>query len=112
MLSEVADFCQAAYRQRKPAVLDEDNAASMYRDPVGWTIHRKRAWTALFNGAHYDYIDFSITMGSEAGTPASRRDIPSWMQYLSEIMAGVDCVPSKPTPHWIKATPDRWATSA
>src|SRR5207237_10755153 len=32
MLSEVAEFCRAAYGQRKPTVLDEDNTASMYRD--------------------------------------------------------------------------------
>ena len=112
MLSEVADFCQAAYRRRKPAVLDEDNTASMYRDPKGWTIHRKRAWTALLNGAHYDYIDFSITVGSEAGTPASRRTIRSWMQYLSEFMAGFDYVRSKPAPGWIKAKPDHLVVSA
>ena len=84
----------------------------MYRDPVGWTIHRKRAWTALLNGAHYDYIDFSITVGSEAGTPASRRDIRSWMQHLSEFMAGLDFMHSKPAPDWITAKPDHLVTSA
>jgi len=112
MLSEVADFCLAAHNLRKPTVLDEDNTASMYRDPVGWTIHRKRAWTALLNGAHYDYIDFSITVGSEAGTPASRRDIRSWMQHLSEFMAGVDFLHSKPAPGWITAKPDHLVASA
>jgi hypothetical protein len=84
----------------------------MYRDAVGWTIHRKRAWTALLNGAHYDYIDFSITVGSEAGTPASRRDIRSWMQHLSEFTGGFDCVHSKPAPDWIKAKPDHLVMSA
>jgi hypothetical protein len=111
MLSEVADFCRAAYRQRKPVVLDEDNTASMYRDRVGWTIHRKRAWSALLNGAHYDYIDFSITVGSEAGTPGSRGAIRSWMKHLSEFMAGFDYVHSKPTPDWIKAKPEKLAAS-
>jgi len=108
----VADFCRAAYRQRKPAVLDEDNTASMYRDAIGWTIHRKRAWTALLNGAHYDYIDFSITVGGEAGTPASRRGIRGWMQYLSEFMAGFDYVHSKPAPDWIKTKPNHLVASA
>src|SRR5438128_12607375 len=59
MLGEFADFTQATDSERKPVVHDEDNSASIYRDSVGWTIHRKRAWTSLFNGAHYDYIDFS-----------------------------------------------------
>jgi hypothetical protein len=112
MLSEVADFCRAARDQHKPTILDEDNTASMYRDPVGWTIHRKRAWTSLLNGAHYDYIDFSITIGSEAGTPASRRDIRSWMRHLSEFMASVDFVHSKLAPGWITEKPDHLVASA
>ena len=81
-LDGVQDFCRATYSQPKPVVLDEDNTASMYRDMTGWTIHRKRAWTALLSGCHYDYIDFSITVGSEAGTAASRAAIRSWMQHL------------------------------
>ena len=112
MLSEVAEYCRAAYGHPKPTVLDEDNTASMYRDPVGWTIHRKRAWTALLNGAHYDYIDFSITVGSEAGTPASRRGIRSWMQHLSEFMNSFDYVHSKPATDWIASKPEHLVASA
>ena len=41
MLSEFRDYCLATYRERKPMVMDEDNCASLYRDEVGWTIHRK-----------------------------------------------------------------------
>jgi len=112
MLPELAEFCRAAYSLPKPAVLDEDNTASMYRDPTGWTIHRKRAWTALLSGAHYDYIDFSITVGSEAGTPESRRRIRGWMQHLSEFMSGFDYVHSKPASGWITAKPDHLVVSA
>ena len=104
MLSEIARFCRDVFSQKKPTVLDEDNTASMYRDPVGWTIHRKRAWTALLNGAHYDYIDFSITVGSEAGTPLSRKDIRSWMQHLSEFMSSFDYIHSKQT-DWVGGLP-------
>ena len=111
MLSQVADFCRAAYNEKKPAVLDEDNAASMYRDPTGWTIHRKRAWTALLNGAHYDYIDFSITVGSEAGTPESRRDIRSWMQHLSEFIASFDYIHAKVSTGWLKVAVENTVTS-
>ena len=111
MLSEVAEFCRTAHGQRKPTVLDEDNTASMYREPVGWTIHRKRAWTALLNGAHYDYIDFTVTVGSEAGTAASRNGIRSWMQRLSEFMAGFDYVHSKLAPDWITARPQHLVVS-
>lgn len=112
MLNPVSDFCRAAARKPKPTVLDEDNAASMYRDQTGWTIHRKRAWTALLSGAHYDYIDFSITVGRESGTPESRRGIRTWMQHLSEFMDSFDYVHSKIDRDWIKATPDHLTSSA
>lgn len=105
MLSDVAGFCRAAFSRPKPAVLDEDNTASLYRDTTGWTIHRKRAWTALFNGCHYDYIDFSITVGSESGTSASQAGIRSWMQYLSEFASTIDMLHAKPDTSWITASP-------
>jgi hypothetical protein len=104
-LAEVRDFCRAVYPQRKPVVLDEDNAASMYRDPVGWTIHRKRAWTAVLSGAHYDYIDFSVTVGREAGTPASRRGIRTWMKHLSEFIHSFDFPHARPLPGWVSGQP-------
>ncbi len=104
-LDQVAQFCKAAYVSPKPAVLDEDNAASMYRDTTGWTIHRKRAWTALMNGCHYDYIDFSITVGNERGTRASQQGIRSWMQQLSEFIAASDFIHSKPDTTWIANSP-------
>ena len=85
MLSEFRDYCLATYAERKPMIMDEDNCASLYRDEVGWTIHRKRAWTALLSGSHYDYIDFSINVGAEAGTEASRAKIRTWMKNLSEF---------------------------
>jgi hypothetical protein len=104
-LDEVAGFCKAAYPLLKPTVLDEDNAASMYRDTTGWTIHRKRAWTAAMNGCHYDYIDFSITVGNETGTPASQKEIRTWMQHLSEFMQSLDYIHSKPDATWIRDYP-------
>ena len=105
MLAQTALFCRDVYSQKKPTVLDEDNTASMYRDTTGWTIHRKRAWTALLSGAHYDYIDFSITVGSEAGTPMSRKHIRSWMQNLSEFMSSLDYVHSAPATDWVQGLP-------
>ncbi len=111
-LAGVQGFCRATYSQRRPVSLDEDNAASIYRDLTGWTIHRKRAWTALFSGCHYDYIDFSITVGSEAGTPASRAAIRSWMQHLSQFMDSFDFVHSAPAPDWIAAHPQHLIVSA
>ena len=111
-LAGVQGFCRATFAQRKPVSLDEDNAASIYRDTAGWTIHRKRAWTALLSGCHYDYIDFSITVGSEAGTPASRAAIRSWMQHLSEFMDSFDFVHSAPAPDWIAAHPQHLLVSS
>lgn len=111
MLADVGDFCHAAYSRPKPTVLDEDNTASMYRDMTGWTIHRKRAWTALLNGCQYDYIDFSITVGSESGTAASQAGIRVWMQYLSEFMASYDFVHSQPAKDWIAEYPEHLVVS-
>jgi hypothetical protein len=104
-LDQVAGFCKAAFPFPKPTVLDEDNAASMYRDVTGWTIHRKRAWTALMSGCHYDYIDFSITVGNESGTSASQRGIRTWMQHLSAFSRSVDFVNAKPDTGWIAGYP-------
>jgi len=111
-LDGVQGFCRASYSRPKPVVLDEDNTASLYRDLTGWTIHRKRAWTALLSGCHYDYIDFSITVGNEAGTPASRAAIRSWMQNLSDFMASFDYVHSKPALDWVVEVPTHLVASA
>jgi Family of unknown function (DUF6298) len=111
-LEGVRDFCRVTYPRRKPVSLDEDNTASIYRDLTGWTIHRKRAWTALFSGCHYDYIDFSITVGSEAGTVASRAAIRTWMQHLSEFMDSFDYIHSQPAPEWIAAQPEHLLVSS
>ncbi len=104
-LPEIVRFCRAVYSQKKPTVLDEDNTASMYRDPTGWTIHRKRAWSTLLNGSHYDYIDFSITVGSEAGTPLSRKDLRTWFQHLSEFMSSFDYIHAALAPDWVQQLP-------
>ncbi len=111
MLKDVAAFCSTAYARPKPTVMDEDNAASMYRDLTGWTIHRKRAWTSLMNGCLYDYIDFSITVGSESGTSASRAGIRSWIEHLSEFMTSLDYVHSKPGTGWISFPSDKVVVS-
>jgi hypothetical protein len=111
MLKDVAAFCSAAYSRPKPTVMDEDNTASMYRDVTGWTIHRKRAWAALMNGCLYDYIDFSITVGSESGTAASRAGIRSWMGHLSEFMDSYDYVHSKPDAGWVSFPGDQIVVS-
>jgi len=106
VLAELQDLYRATYHEKKPLVMDEDNAASMYRDKTGWTIHRKRAWTTLLSGSHYDYIDFSITVGNEAGTDASRQMIRSWMRNLSEFFHSVDFIRSRPLLNWAEVEPD------
>ena len=111
MLQQVKDFCLEAYHLSKPTVLDEDNAASMYRDLTGWTIHRKRSWTALMNGCHYDYIDFSITVGSESGTNASQAAIRRWMQHLAEFMSAFDTRRAQPSTAWISGYPQNLVVS-
>ena len=105
-LKDFRDFFLAAQHELKPCISDEDNAASMYRDDVGWTIHRKRAWMAILTGAHYDYIDFSIQAGQEAGTEESRKKIRTWMCHLSEFIHSFDFIHAQPVPGWIETKPE------
>jgi len=95
-LRALRDFCLAAYELPKPLNLDEDNAASQYKDVEGWTIHRKRAWTTLLCGSHYDCIDFSIIPYCETGTADSQRHLRAWMQHLSDFIHSVDLVRARP----------------
>jgi hypothetical protein len=95
-LRALRDFSLATIDEAKPLNHDEDNIASQYKDMEGWTIHRKRAWTALLSGAHYDYIDFSITIYTPAGTPESRRTIRSWMKTLSSFIHSFDLPHAQP----------------
>jgi len=104
-LTEVRDFCLASYHENKPLNLDEDNAASRYKDYDGWTIHRKRAWTTLLCGCHYDYIDFSIINYCEAGTPQSQRHIRTWMKHLCDYIHSIDLIKAKPIVGWIQQQP-------
>jgi hypothetical protein len=104
-LRAVRDFCLATRDMPKPLNLDEDNVASQYKDFDGWTIHRKRAWTALLSGCHYDYIDFSIINYCEAGTPDSQRCIRTWMKHLSEFVHSVNLARARPLAGRLKAQP-------
>ena len=86
--------CQGA---GKPLVFDEDNAATSTLNEEAWTIHRKRAWTTVCSGGHYDMIDFSMQSGGqEDGTPASRAHIRSWLKHLSTFIHSVDFVHAVP----------------
>ena len=104
-LRAVRDYCLATYHEPKPLNYDEDNAASQYRDFDGWTVHRKRAWTALMCGCHYDYIDFSLICGQEAGTPESQAGIRTWMKHLSEFIHTLDLVRARPLPDLLTEQP-------
>ncbi len=95
-LEPVRAFCLATGSESKPLNLDEDNVASQYKDIEGWTIHRKRAWTALLALRHYDYIDFSIINSFESGTEESRANIRTWMKHLSQFVHSVDLARARP----------------
>ena len=105
-MRELRRYCLDAYRERKPLNLDEDNSATRFRDENGWTIHRKRAWTALFCGAHYDMIDFSILPWLETGTPDSQKFLRTWMRRLSEYVKSVDVVRARPLEHFLTTQPE------
>jgi hypothetical protein len=74
-------------------------------DEVGWTIHRKRAWTSLMSGCHYDVIDFTINKYVEAGNAGAQRHIRRWMQHLSDFIHSLDLVHARPRPGRLKAQP-------
>ena len=95
-LAAFRDMTLAAHAERKPLNHDEDNVASQYRDPDGWTVHRKRAWVSLLCGAHYDVIDFSIQPFLEEGTPDAQQHLRSWFRHLSAYVHGLDLVRSRP----------------
>ncbi|NQU11100.1 cellulase family glycosylhydrolase, partial [bacterium] len=104
-LRAVRDYCLATYPEPKPLNLDEDNVASQYKDVDGWTIHRKRAWTTLFSGGHYDYIDFSIINYCETGTPESQRHIRAWIGHLARFIHALDLVRARPLPGLLQHQP-------
>ncbi len=104
-LAGVRDYALATYAQRKPLNYDEDNCATQYKDEEAWTIHRKRAWTALFCGAHYDMIDFSIVNYLETGTEHSQRCLRTWMKHLSQFIHSIDLVRARPMPELLRGNP-------
>ena len=110
-LRNLQTYCRALHQEKKPFNFDEDNCATQYKDFNGWTIHRKRAWTTLFCGGHYDMIDFSIINYCEIGTPASQRGIRSWMKYLSEFIHSLDLIRARPLDFEITGLPDHVVAS-
>lgn len=106
------DYCLELYAQRKPLTLDEDNCATQYRDPTGWNIHRKRAWTALFCGAHYNMIDFAILPGREMGTEASQRGLREPIGHAARFLHTFDLLRARPLPDAVLQSPEPACTSA
>ncbi|MCC7358916.1 MAG: cellulase family glycosylhydrolase [Anaerolineales bacterium] len=104
-LRALRDCGYALYAAPKPLNQDEDNVASQYKDLDGWTIHRKRAWTVLLTGGHYDYIDFSIINGAETGTAASKTAVRSWFQHLAGFIHSFDLARAHPLPGLVTAAP-------
>lgn len=104
-LGELKDYCIDTWSEGKPLNIDEDNIASRFMDYEGWTIHRKRAWTSLFSGAHYDYIDFSIGVHCPEGTPESQKFLHKWYKTIREYMTTVDIVECEPLENVITSCP-------
>ena len=105
-LSAVRDFALATYHEPKPLNYDEDNVASRFLDPMGWTIHRKRAWVTLLSGGHYDVIDFSIQHHLETGTPESSRYLRTWFQHLSHFIHRLDLAHCRPLVNVLLSQPE------
>jgi len=110
-LRTLRDYCLDLYGEPKPLNLDEDNCATQYRNSLGWTIHRKRAWTAIFSGAHYNLIDFSIQPYLPTGTEASRRNLRACIGYAAKYIHTFDLIRSKPLHRIVTRQPDHTCTS-
>lgn len=105
-LERIRHLWTACHAAAKPLVFDEDNAATNGLDEQAWTIHRKRAWTTVCSGGHYNMIDFSIQSGGqETGTPASRATIRAWLKHLSLFIHGVDFVHMAPNREFCSGVP-------
>lgn len=111
-LQEFRDYCLDLYGEPKPLNLDEDNCATQYRNLFGWTIHRKRAWTALFSGAHYNLIDFSILPCLPTGTEDSQRYLRSCIGYLARYLHTFDLVHARPLRDIVVSSPSEACISA
>jgi hypothetical protein len=106
VLSTLGEFCAALRAaSRKPFVLDEDNAASAYKDEEAWKIDRKRAWATVLSGGHYDFIDFSVTTGHETGTAESNAKLRTWMKNLSAFIHSFDFVHAVTSRDWVADIP-------
>ena len=104
-LRELRDLFIASAGERKPLNMDEDNAASRFTNLEGWTIHRKRAWTSVLSGGHYDVIDFTIQNRLETGTPEAQQHLRTWLKHLSTFVHSLDLAKAKPSPQLVEQSP-------
>ncbi|MDE0098620.1 MAG: cellulase family glycosylhydrolase, partial [Truepera sp.] len=106
-LARIQHLWTSVHEVGRPFVFDEDNAATNALDEQAWIIHRKRAWTTICSGGHYNMIDFSIQVGGqERGTPASQATIRSWMKHLSSFIHGTGFVAMRPIREFALERPD------
>jgi hypothetical protein len=105
-LRDLRDLFVASAHERKPLNMDEDNAASRFTDLEGWTIHRKRAWTTVLSGGHYDVIDFTIQNRLETGTPEAQKHLRTWLKHLSTFVHSLDLAKARPRPQIAKTAPE------
>jgi hypothetical protein len=96
----------ASASERKPLNMDEDNAASRFTNLEGWTLHRKRAWTTVLSGGHYDVIDFTIQNRLETGTPEAQQHLRTWLKHLSTFVHSLDLAKARPLPQIVKTAPE------
>jgi hypothetical protein len=111
-LAQLKAFCQAAAAAGKPVNLDEDNAATQFTNSYGCRIHRKRAWTSVFCGCHYDMIDFTIWPGLEEGTPAAQADLRDWTWTLGRVIERYDVAAANSWPGVLAPGQDELVLSA
>ena len=101
---QVTAFCRAAAQCGTPVNLDEDNAATQYTNPFGWSLHRRRAWLAALHGCHYDMIDFTIRPGVpwEPDSP-----LRQWTRVLGNACDEWHLCLATPVDDWRVADPEQ-----
>jgi hypothetical protein len=110
-LRELRDLFVGSAGERKPLNMDEDNAASRFTNLEGWTIHRKRAWTTVLSGGHYDVIDFTVQNRLETGTTEAQLALRSWMKQLSAFVHALDLAKARPNTPLVLRAPEHVVTS-
>jgi len=110
-LRELRQYCLDMHGESKPVNLDEDNAASQYKDSRVGRSHRKRAWTTLLCGCPlrlYRLLSLSLLRDRYAGFATTHTDVD---ETPVEYIHSVDLVRAIPVTHVVREHPEHTVPS-